>query len=543
MRGADLVVRALAEAGARTVFTLSGNQIMSIFDACIDHDLRLVHVRHEAAAVFMAEAWAQLTGEIGVALVTAGPGFANALSPLLAARASETPVLLLSGDSPCAQDGQGAFQELDQMTAARPFTKATSRASATASLGQDVARAIRRARSARPGPVHLALPVDLLTATADHPVLPGPDAFAPEQPAPLEPALVRTTAEQLAAAARPLILTGPALNPSRAGPLLAALGRRLDLPVVPMESPRGLKDPALGAFADTLAEADLILALGRPIDFVLGFARPPALAEQARLIVIDPEPGALDRAHRLLGPRLALAARADPEAAGRALIDRTKDGPARRAGWRNRVEQAIAWRGDLAPGAPAERPRPWDVGAAVQALLERAEAPLLVVDGGEFGQWAQATIRAPRRIINGPGGAIGGGLPYAIAARLAHPEATVVALVGDGTLGFHLAEFETAVRIGTPFVLVVGNDARWNAEHQLQLRAYGPGRLIGCDLLPARYDRTVAALGGHGEHVDRLDQLGPALERALASGLPACVDVALAGHPAPVFAGGRLISG
>jgi acetolactate synthase-1/2/3 large subunit len=178
---------------------------------------------------------------------------------------------------------------------------------------------------------------------------------------------------------------------------------------------------------------------------------------------------------------------------------------------------------------------PLRVCAAVQALIDTRRDAVLVTDGGEFGQWAQACVRSARRITNGPSGAIGASLPFAIAARLARPSATVVAMLGDGTIGFHLAEFDTALRAGAPFVAVVGNDARWNAEHQIQLRDYGPQRLIGCELMPTRYDRVVQAMGGHGEHVEHEDELGDALERAAASGLPACVNVKLDGHPAPVI--------
>ena len=142
-------------------------------------------------------------------------------------------------------------------------------------------------------------------------------------------------------------------------------------------------------------------------------------------------------------------------------------------------------------------------------------------------------LPAPRRLVNGPSGAIGGGLPYGIAAKKAYPDATVFVLMGDGSVGFHLAELETAAREGTPFVLVIGNDACWNAEQQIQLRVYGPDRLIGCGLSDARYDEAARALDGHGEHVTELAALDAALERALASGKPACVNVAIEGLPAP----------
>ena len=173
----------------------------------------------------------------------------------------------------------------------------------------------------------------------------------------------------------------------------------------------------------------------------------------------------------------------------------------------------------------------------MQRRIDAAKNPILVCDGGEFGQWAQACLAAPRRLINGPSGAIGGGLCYGIAAKKACPDATVFVLTGDGSIGFHLAELETAAREGTPLVVVIGNDQCWNAEHQIQLRRYGPDRLIGCGLSGARYDEAAIALGGHGEYVTDLADLDAALSRAIAAEKPACVNVAIEGLPAPAGSG------
>ena len=175
---------------------------------------------------------------------------------------------------------------------------------------------------------------------------------------------------------------------------------------------------------------------------------------------------------------------------------------------------------------------------ALQPLLDSHPDAVLVCDGGEIGQWAQACLQAPDLVINGSAGAIGVAVPFAIAARLARPEAPVVAVMGDGAVGFHITEYDTAMRYGLPFVGVIGNDARWNAEYQIQLKSYGADRAIGCDLRPARYDAVVAALGGHGERVegDGADAAAvtAAVDRAHASGLPACVDVMIEGLAAPV---------
>jgi len=187
---------------------------------------------------------------------------------------------------------------------------------------------------------------------------------------------------------------------------------------------------------------------------------------------------------------------------------------------------------------------PVEVGRAVQQILDRSRDTVLVADGGEFGQWAQACTSAPTRLINGPGGSIGSAIPFALTARLARPDATVVAMLGDGTFGFHLAEVDTAARARLPFLAVIGNDACWNAEHQIQLRTYGRDRAHGCELLPTRYDQAVTALGGHGEHVVRATDLAAALERALGSQRPACVNVMIERAPAPTVArGARLGAG
>ncbi|MDF1609811.1 thiamine pyrophosphate-binding protein [Hoeflea sp. YIM 152468] len=532
MRGADLLVQTLGLAGVTKIFSLSGNQIMPVYDACLDGGIDIIHTRHEGAAVFMADAWAQLTGEIGVALVTAAPGAANAMGPLFSARQSESPVLLLTGDSPRGQDGKGAFQEFDQVPMTAPLTKLSMRAESAATLGDTIALAIRTALSGRPGPVHVALPFDVVEADCGGASLPSAAAMARDHGG-MNDTDLDSIIEMLAAAARPLVLCGPALNATRQGTVLTALQDVLDAPVVAMESPRGLRDPSLGNFARALERADLVISLGKPINFTLGFGATAVAGADCRWIVIDSDAAERARAALNLGDRLALVIDTNPLDAADQLMDACKGAEARR-GWRGEVAGLISCRcyDVAAPGADGKI-TPAQLAAAVQRQIEAANEAVLICDGGEFGQWAQAGTHAAERIINGPSGAIGGGLCYALAARTARPDATVFALMGDGTVGFHLAEFETAARENLPFIVVIGNDACWNAEHQIQLRDYGPDRLIGCQLSGARYDRAVAALGGHGEYVTDLADLDAALGRAVASGKVACVNVVIDGQPAP----------
>jgi acetolactate synthase-1/2/3 large subunit len=501
MRGADLVAQGLARAGTRHVFALSGNHVMPVFDAALDANLPILHVRHEAAAVHMADAWARLTGEVGIALVTGGPGHANAVSALYTALAAQSPVLLLSGHAPTTELGKGAFQEMAQAEMAAPACKAAWTVRSARTLGEDLARALRMAKSGRPGPVHLSLPSDLLEADVDV-YLPAKEAFRTDSAL---PGLNEEDLNTLRKAKKPLVIAGPALASARGRAALRAFEEATRVPAIVMESPRGVNDPSLGLLAEVLAAADVVLLAGKPIDFTLRFGA--AFGKDCRLIESEGVP---------------------PPRSGQAWP---------KSGWLEEARAALAFRPAAwktlasAPGGPLH---PVELGREVQKLLAGPEA-VLVADGGEFGQWAQATVAAPHRIINGVAGSIGAALPFAAAAKLALPGATVVAMLGDGTFGFHAAEIDTAVRGKLAYVAVVGNDSCWNAEYQIQLRSYGAALARGLDLLPTRYDRVAAAFGAHGEQVERPAKLAPALARAAGAGRTACINVAIERLPAPVF--------
>jgi acetolactate synthase-1/2/3 large subunit len=487
LRGADVLACALAAAGAKHLFALSGNHVMPLFDAAPDAKLSIVHVRHEAAAAHMADAWGRLTGQPGVALVTGGPGHANAVSALYTALAAESPMLLISGHAPIGEIGKGAFQEMRQAEIAAPLAKASWTAQSADRLADDVIRAWRLALSGPPGPVHLSVPNDVLDGVTES-ALPRAEHFAiPEEEA--NPAKAPLLAAALNAAARPLVIAGP-----------AAMRRRLEctIPVIGMESPRGVNDPSLGRLARVLEQADAVLLLGKRLDFTLKFGQ--AFADDCRVMEADALP----------------------------------EGIAGKGAWADEVREALRYR---PPEWAAIRDslHPVAVCREVQKVLDAPEA-VLVSDGGEFGQWAQACLSAPRRLINGPAGSIGSALPFAAAAKLAFPRSRVVAVLGDGTFGFHMSEIDTAVRYGLDYLAVIGNDATWNAEYQIQLRAYGAARAHGCELLPTRYGAVAAAMGAHGEDVLSFKDLSAALTRAAGSAKPACVNVLIERVAAPKYA-------
>jgi len=537
LRGADIVVRTLERAGHTDIFTLSGNHIMSLFDAAIETRLNLMHVRHEAATVHMADAYGRLTGRPGIAWVTGGPGHANAVGALFTALGQETPLVLLSGHTETDQLGRGGFQELCQVEMAAPVTKAAWMATETARLGLDIARAISPSTSGRPGPVHVSLPSDVLDATValDAVAWPTEADFAAPAVA-LNDAAAHAIVGLLAAAKRPLVIGAPVLATRSGRDLLRRIEAALTLPTCLSEGPRGFNDASLGAYAAVAARADLVVLLGKALDFTLKFGADP-FAEDCRFIAIDPDGALLDRALRFTGPRLAFGCIADTYPAGEALTrrgaGRTEGDPEWLADARSCFDDRPATWAELVSNTPGKL-HPAEVFRTLQPYLEQHPDSVLVCDGGEFAQWGQSMLRNDRRMINGVAGSIGSSLPMAGGARVVERSAPVVAVLGDGTFGFHMAEIETAVRLNLPYLAIVGTDARWNAEYNLQVRDYGRNRTHGCELDPTRYDLVATALGGHGELVQAAADLPGAIERALASGKPAVVNVMIESIPSPV---------
>ena len=349
LRGADIVIRALEQQGVARVFTLSGNHIMSLFDAALGRPIDLVHVRHEGAAVHMADAWGRLTGEPGIAMVTGGPGHANAVGALFTALGAESPMVLLSGHAATWELGRGGFQELDQAAMAAPVTKASWMARSASKLADDVGRAIDIARSGRPGPVHLSLPSDLLDEEVGSGLVAWPQAGSRPSVVALHEGIADTVLSALQAAARPVILAGPHLSSREGRTLLAELEQATGVPAVVIESPRGAADATIGAFAGIMRRADLVVLLGKALDFTVRWLEPPVADKAARVIVLDPDGALVARAAREKGERLLIGAVADSMPAARTLIARAKLREPRPRGWLAEARAAID-----------DRPRSWD---------------------------------------------------------------------------------------------------------------------------------------------------------------------------------------
>ncbi len=384
--------------------------------------------------------------------------------------------------------------------------------------------------------MHLSLPSDLLDARIESNAVVWPNWQA-LRPTALPDAMADKILAAIAEAARPVIIAGPQMSTMNGRALLGRLEAATGAPAVIMESPRGLADATLGAFPELIKRADLIVLLGKALDFTTKWATGAAFDPDVRVIAVDPDGAMVERAKKETGERLLAGCVADTTSAGETLLARAKTLTPkphwhkeartvldnRPAQWRNIVSQT--------PG----RLHPAEVFRALRPFVERDADAVLICDGGEFAQWGQSMLPVRRRLVNSVTGSIGSALSFALAARMVETKAPVFVVLGDGTIGFHISEFETAVRRGLPFVAVLGNDARWNAESEIQRRDYGANRMHGCELLPARYDLVIAALGGHGEYVERADNLPGAIERALASGKPSCINVMIESIAAPTI--------
>ena len=520
----ELVALALKRAGVSHLFTLNGAHIWPILTGATEHGIRIIDTRHEQSAAFAAEGWAKVTRQVGVAAVTAGPGVTNSASALAQAQAADSPMFVIGGRAPVARWGMGSLQEMDHVAFVQTLTKkATTLESAEEAYGL-AAESMRTALSRRTGPVFMDIPVDtFMLGAADVPE--ATEHLTPDLGPGPDPDLVQRAAKFIREAQRPSVIAGGSVWWSHAEAELKELVEAAHLPLSVNGMARGMLPPGHPLFfprarSTALGEADLILVIGVPLDFRLNWGQPPVFPEDARLIFIDVDG---HRKHRT--PDLAMYG--DMKAALAALAHAV-GGTKERTSWleklretdtASRARDAAMTSSDSSPVHPAR----------LIAEVDRFCDPdaILVGDGGDFVSFAGRLIERQKPglwIDPGPFGCLGSGPGYAMAAKLAHPDRQVVLLAGDGAFGFSAMEFDTMVRHRIPVVCVVGNNGIWALEKHPMLSMLGVS--VAADLgQKTRYDKVVESLGGHGELVDRPDQIRPALERAFASGLPACINV------------------
>jgi len=545
MMGADLLVQCLIQEHVRFVFGIPGGQLCPILDAIrrfgTDEGLQFVMTRHEQAAAHMADAYARVTGEPGVCIGTVGPGAADLVPGVYPAWADSIPLVVLTAQNQTwkSYPERGSMQSLDQLGLFAPIVKWSARVTHWQRIPELTQRAFRVAVSGRPRPVHLDLHVDALMAPVDEATLTyrpaPPERYRPLQ-GPVAPAgLIEAAARLLVEAERPLIHPGGGALRAGAWDEVRELAEYLSAPVttsqgacgvLPEDHPLCLIPGGYGALG-AQAAADVVLLVGGRLGDVDFWGQPPFWGEPEtqKLIQIDIEPENVG-----LNRPVDLALLGDAQATLRALLEAVKrltpPVPERPELAEYRATQD-AWLAQFQEGANSnKRPiHPLRLMRDVRAFFPRDA--ISVVDGGNTTLWAHYLNRIyePRSFLwAADSGHLGTGLPYAIGAKLARPDRPVYAISGDGSFGLNIQELETAARLKLPLVVVVVNDQQWGMIKAAQMAAYD-ARYIGVDFNDVRYDQVAKAMGCWGERVEDPRHITPALERAVASGKPAVLDV------------------
>jgi len=521
--GGELVARTLARHGVTHLFGLGGGHINPTWWAAPRHGIRIIDVRHEAAAAHCAEGWALATGEPGVAVVTAGPGLTNALTGVATAQAQRSPVVVLAGAATLRGADTGEVEVLDQLEAVKPVCKWARRIYHLDRIPEYVTRAFTEATTGTPGPVYLEIAIDLIhseidDATVEEPApLPRADAIG----APAPDAVARAAA-LLRGAERPAIVAGSGVWWARAAEELRALVER-GIPVVTRQAGRGVipDDHPLCFGRDwqnVVFQADVLCVVGKQLDYFFGYGRFPHLSS---LIQIDVEPGEIGR--NRVPVSVGMVADAKPALAALADAVPALDTKGWIAQLRGQADEIAAAKAELARSDAAPI-HPMRLCAEVASRIDPDTT--LVGDASNMLMWVDASFRALQPgCIPGMGnlGTIGHGVCYAIAGALARPGSRAVWMVGDGSFGFNAMELDTAARHDVPVVTVVMNNQGWSA-------AWVP-------LGVRHYERMAGAFDGEGFFVEQSDELGPALDAAFASSHPSIVNVML--DPAAEYFPGR----
>jgi acetolactate synthase-1/2/3 large subunit len=542
--GGELLVRTLMRANVKHIFGLHGAHLETIFQSCLDHGIPITDTRHEVAAGHAAEGYARALRGLGVAMATAGPGFTNIITSIANAYLDRTPVLYIAGSSGLNQAETNTLQAgLDQVGVVTPITKWAHRVSVTQDIPRLVAQAARLATSNPTGPVLLDMPMDVLSAQVEQASVAIPDKVLVDSRALPEPRAIEQALKLLANAARPVIMAGVGAHFSGAEAELRQFAEATDTPVYSDFQAHGLlpsNHPLYGGTFHKMADLsapnqrpDVILAVGVRFGlFTLGMSD-LVVPSAAKIIHVEVDPKEIGRLRQVAVPIVA-----DPRETLRAMNASAKSQKwSDRSRWRHTVRNAKTERckrmqKDLERSGPPIHPL-----QAVSAIVDNiAEDTIIVGDGAEAYHWMNEVIRQNHPgsyITHGFLGAVGFGLGLAMGAQVAHPKRPVLCLVGDGAIGFTIAEFDTMVRHKLPIVAVVMNNHSWAASQHFQEIVSGKDRLNATELRDANYHQVAEAFGCYGQRVTKTEEIGPAIKAAFASGKPACVNVAIDVAPIP----------
>lgn len=532
VHGGRLVAQALKRHGSTHLFTLCGGHIQAIYDGCLDEGIRVVDVRHEQTAGHAADGYARVTGRPGVCAVTAGPGVTDVVTAVANAQRAQIPMIVIGGAGPKLLCDMGSLQDMDHVTLMRPITKWSVQVPETRRIGEYIDAAFRVAQSNVPGPVFLEMPLDLLMNVGDDADLPATQPL-PEPPrAGGDPRAIAKAAELLRSAKRPCFLVGSQIRWSPYREKLAATMEAFGAPVFLNGMARGglpHAHPLLFSRSRrfALSQADVVFVLGTPFDFRVDYGRTPTWAPDAKIVQIDLDGSELGRNRKVdvaihgdSGLVLDALAR---EVAGAKLefgdwVESVRaDENKRRAKMQTEIESNDS------------PPNPLRVCHELGKRLRPND--IVIGDGGDFVATAAYVLKLewPQLWMDpGPLGTLGVGPGYAMAAKLARPDANVVLVYGDGSFGLNGLEFEAMARQDIPVIALIGNDAGWTQIRRGQVELYGQERAVATGLDYTHYEKVVEACGGVGFWVETVDQLGPALDAAFAAKKPSCINVKIA---------------
>jgi len=522
--GGRLVAKALKNEGVDTVFTLCGGHIIDIYDGCLDEGIRIVDVRHEQVAAHAADGYARQTGKLGCVVTTAGPGCTNAVTGIATAFRSESPILHIGGQSSLTQHKQGSLQDLPHVEMMAPITKFASGVYSTDRVADMVSMAARECFAGAYGPSYLEIPRNVLDAEIklDKAVIPEPGHYRASTRSIGDPADIEKLADILVKSKRPAVLFGQQVWAAQGHEEAISLVRALDIPAYLNGASRGMLPPGDPHQFDrtrrlAFNEADVILIVGTPFDFRMGYGK--RISKDATLVQID-----LD--YRTVGKNrdVFLGLAGDPgailaavEQAASARIDQSAR--QERQHWMAKLREAEAIALEkLMPLFTSDRDpiHPYRLAWEINEFL--GDDTIYIGDGGDI-----VTISAQAVRPRGPGqwmdpgalGSLGVGTGFAMAAKLAHPGKEVMCLYGDGSFGMTAFDMETAQRFGAPFLAVVGNNSHMNQIRYDQIAKYGEQRgNVGNKLGDVPFGKFGEMIGGYGEEVRDPAEIGPALHRA-----------------------------
>ena len=533
--GSDLLNMSLKAEGVDTLFGVAGDHILDMLDRMVDEPFLMIDTRHESGAVHAADSYARILRRASVALSTT-PGHANAVPALANAFHSEAPVVNIAGSAESPNLGRGAMQEIDQVGIAKPVTKGAWEIPSPERIPEYVALAFRTALSGRQGPVHLAIPHDYQSATVDASDFEryAPSEYSTPSRVMADPDRIQRAVRLLNSAKRPLIMAGSSAGATADPEEVERLVETTRIPFVSEDSARalipdshpysiGLGYLPLNRAAQMVRDADIVLMLGKRLDYTLGFGGNPPFNKDVKFIIVDPAPAEIGRARTA-----EVAVLSDVGAAISQLADE-----AAALTWQEPTEwlsalrsEQEAWMEELYEHASPSTPmHPMFVSETLQKHLD--EDAHITFDGGDYCHFLRASVprQRPFRFHNVSSfGMIGVGVAYGMGAQAALPDTQCVVCVGDGSFGFNGMELDTMVRHNLPVKILLGNNSIWGIDWQIQKGIYG--RPVWTDLARGtRYDLVAEGLGAHGENVQTADELEPAMKRAFAHNGPALLNI------------------